>query len=208
MKKLPLFASAAFILSSVTGCINVTNSLENPEYKILEKSGDIEIRDYKPYIVAEVKTEGKGDDAANKSFRMLADYIFGNNTVKKDIKMTAPVEVQENNKEIAMTAPVEVSDNKGEMIMRFSMPSEFNIETLPKPNNDKINIYKIEAYKAAVIRFTWLFTEKRFKEKSNELREFIKSKGYTEISEPVKAYYNPPFTIPFLKRNEVIIKVK
>jgi len=208
MKKRLALTTALVGVTALSGCINVSNSLETPKYNVLEKSENFEIRQYNPYLVAEVTEKSNGEKSDDAAFMILADYIFGKNSVKKDIAMTAPVEIEQKSKKIAMTAPVEIENNSAEITMRFSIPSEFTLENLPKPNDNRIKIYKVAGYKAAVNKFTWNFTDERFAEKADELKEFIKNKNLKENSQPIKAHYNPPFTIPFLKRNEVIIKVK
>ncbi|MDX1949515.1 MAG: heme-binding protein [Rickettsiales bacterium] len=208
MSKKTIISLLAFI-PFLTGCINAFGGYESPKYNVLEKSDNIELREYKKYIVAEVTLDNSSEDKSNDAFKILANYIFGGNKKASNIAMTSPVEIEQNEGEnISMTAPVEIEKESKKTIMRFSMPSKYSLKTIPKPEDEIIKIYEVEGYKAAVIRFSWFFNEKNFLEKKKVLENFIKEKNLTAISEPIKAYYNPPFTLPFLKRNEIIIKVR
>ncbi len=198
------------------------NSIDSPEYSVVQKNNGYEIRSYKPYITAQVKISGSYDEALNQGFRILADYIFGNNTKQKNIDMTAPVtESLENNEKMDMTAPVLIKENEkldmtapviesGDNQLRtisFVMPFKYTLETLPKPNNSKIDIVAQEARKVAVLRFSWFRNSKRVAKKKQELldlleRDGISVKGFLEY-----AGYNSPFSAPWLNRNEIMVEV-
>lgn len=171
----------------------LNRSVKTPEYTVVEKIEGYEIRSYKPYITAQVEVSGTYDEAMNQGFRILADYIFGNNAKQTGIAMTAPV--------------VETGDNT-KRIISFVMPFEYTIETLPKPNNPGVKILPQEARKVAVLRFSWFRNTQRVAGKKQELfklleRDSIKPKGLPEY-----AGYNAPFTAPWLNRNEVMIEVE
>ncbi|MFT7460831.1 MAG: hypothetical protein ACI909_003521, partial [Planctomycetota bacterium] len=117
----------------------IMSNVENPSYKVVSSVNNIEIREYSPMIIAEVEVSGEREKSIGDGFRLLADYIFGNNTVSQDIAMTAPVQQQANEK-IAMTAPVQQQISGDVWLVNFVMPSEYTMETLPKPNNERVII--------------------------------------------------------------------
>ena len=184
----------------------IVSNVEQPKYQVAESSGDIEIRDYAPMIVAEVDIPGERGDAIRKGFRIIADYIFGNNTTAQKVPMTAPV-TQQDSEKIAMTAPVTQQGDGNRWRVRFIMPSNYTLETLPKPNSPAIELKEIAAKRYAVIRFSGMAGEDSLKRRTKELNEWVRTKNLTPVSEPVYAFYNPPWTLPFLRRNEVMVEI-
>lgn len=181
-------------------------SVKTPEYTVVEKRKGYEIRSYKPYLTAQVEVSGTYDEAISRGFRILANYIFGNNTKQTGIAMTAPVMESESEK-LAMTAPViEAGDNK-KRIISFVMPFEYTLETLPKPNNPKVKIVPQEARKVAVLRFSWFRTAQRVAEKKQKLLQLLARDGVSPKGPVEYAGYNAPFTAPWLNRNEVMVEV-
>jgi len=198
-------------------------SISSPQYSVIEEKQGYEVRQYEPYITAQVEIEGTYDEALEQGFRILADYIFGNNTKQTDIAMTAPVtESVSKSEKIAMTAPVLVSENEkltmtkpvtessdGQMhTISFVMPFEYTLETLPRPNNSEIKIVSQDARKVAVLRFSWFRSADRISQKKQKLIEFLKRDEITPKSAPEYAGYNAPFTAPWLNRNEVMIEIE
>ena len=118
------------------------SKVEQPKYQVVESSGNIEIRDYAPMIVAEVDMPGERRDAIGKGFRIIADYIFGNNTAAQKVPMTAPV-TQQDSEKIAMTAPVTQQGDGSTWRVRFIMPSSYTMDTLPKPHNPAVKLKEI-----------------------------------------------------------------
>lgn len=183
-----------------------------PSWKSLRKEGNIEIRAYDPMIAAEATTAGERGEAINEGFRILAGYIFGGNSGQQSIEMTAPVTQQAGNSEgqkIAMTAPVtqEAGNNQNEWKVRFVMPAGYTLSSLPKPDDTRIKFIEIPAYKAAVIRFSGFNTDSNLTSHKAELMKWIEDNKITADGEPVYAFYNPPWTPPFMKRNEVMVKI-
>lgn len=177
-----------------------------PKYQVVIKQGDIEIRQYPPLIVAQVQVEGERYAAINAGFKMLADYIFGNNYTEQKISMTAPVIQQET--QISMTAPVSQQKNGNAWRIRFVMPEKFTIKTIPKPKNKKILLLEVPAKKYAVIRFSGKNTEENLIDHEAILKDFIMKNNLKEIDVPIYAFYNPPWILPFLRRNEIMIEVE
>jgi DNA gyrase inhibitor GyrI len=184
----------------------IVSNVEQPKYKVVKRSDAIEIRDYAPMIVAEVEVSGDRREAIGKGFRLIADYIFGNNTASQKVAMTAPV-TQQGSEKIAMTAPVTQQGDGETWTVRFIMPSSYTMETLPKPNNPAVKLKEIESNRFAVIRFSGMGGEDSLKRHTKELNEFIGAKGLKPLSAPTYAFYNPPWTLPFLRRNEVLVEI-
>ena len=183
---------------------------DEPDFNLILKEDKFEIREYAPKIIAQVEVFGDFDDASSKGFKILADYIFGNNTStdgKARIEMTAPVEMEPLPQKIKMTKPVLTEGNDNNWIVSFIMPNEFTLETLPKPNNKSIKILSLPKEKYAVIVFSGLVSESSYLEKEKLLNQFIKEKKLKSSGEIKIARYNPPWTLPFFRRNELMIKV-
>jgi SOUL heme-binding protein len=201
-----LIAVVAVVLLGAALWGPIVSNVEQPKYQVVESSGNIEIRDYAPQIVAEAEVAGDRRDAIGKGFRIIADYIFGNNTSALKMPMTAPV-TQQGNEKIAMTAPVTQQGDGNIWRVRFVMPSSYTIETLPKPNNPAVKLKEIGAKRYAVIRFSGMAGEDSLKRRTEELNAFISVKNLTPLSDPTYAFYNPPWTLPFLRRNEVMVEI-
>lgn len=202
--------SAAFILLFA----NLAMATEEPKYTVLEKSNAFELRSYEPRMVAETFVTGSLDEASSIGFRRIADYIFGNNTTRnganEKISMTAPVTMapkieKAESQKISMTIPVTMQQITGQWRMYFVMPSQYTLSTLPKPNNAMVTLRELPQSRIAVIRFSGLAGEEKTAEKAAELLAWLKSKEITPIGEPELARYNPPWTLPFLRRNEVMV---
>ena len=185
---------------------------EEPKYVLMEKSEPFELRAYAPQIVAEVKVEGDLDAASNQGFRLIAAYIFGKNQISEKISMTAPVGIESSDQnksaKIAMTAPVGIESAGNQWTVSFVMPAEYTLASLPKPLDSQVKIKEVPAEKRAVITFSGFYDEDKVQEKTQSLRDWIKGKNLKSIGEPQFARYNPPWTLPFMRRNEVMIRVQ
>jgi hypothetical protein len=184
----------------------ILSNVEQPKYNVVESSGSIEIRDYTPMIVAEAQVSGDRREAIGKGFRIIADYIFGNNTAAQKVPMTAPV-TQQGSEKIAMTAPVTQQGDGNSWTVRFVMPDSYTMETLPKPNNPAVSLKEIGAKRFAVIRFSGMGGKDSLRRHTKKLNDFISAENLTPLSAPTYAFYNPPWTLPFLRRNEVMVEV-
>jgi hypothetical protein len=182
------------------------SNVEQAKYDVVESHGAIEIRDYAPMIVAEASVPGDRETAIGDGFRMIADYIFGNNVSSQKVAMTAPV-TQQTSEKIAMTAPVTQQGGEGVWQVRFVMPSSYTMQTLPKPNNEVVILKEIAGKRFAVIRFSGRPKQDDLDNRTNELEAFIEDKKLQAISKPTYAFFNPPWTLPFLRRNEVMIEI-
>ena len=182
-----------------------------PKFDLLEKSDNYELRHYHPMIIAEVFVDGDMEQASGKGFRLIADYIFGNNQSKSGqsakIAMTAPVTLQPKSEKIAMTAPVTMASEAGKWRVNFVMPAEYTMDTLPVPNNSQVILRQIPARKVAVLRFSGSVNAEKTTQRTKELLNWMAAKKLqASITEPELARYNPPWTLPFLRRNEIMIQ--
>ncbi|TVQ82252.1 MAG: heme-binding protein [Micavibrio sp.] len=185
----------------------IVSKVEQAKYIVIEKHGGIEIRDYATMIVAETSVSGDREMAINKGFRAIADYIFGNNVSAQKVAMTAPVTQQSASERIAMTAPVTQTAKGEAWQVRFVMPASYTMETLPQPINKDIKLREIPSTRYAVIRFSGTGDQNSLTERTAELESFIYEKKLKSLSQPTYAFFNPPWTLPFFRRNEVMIEV-
>lgn len=178
--------------------------IEKPQYRVEGPSGPIELRAYGPMILAQATVQGERRNAINQGFRLIAGYIFGGNAKRTKIAMTAPVQ----------QAPVsareeEVFSRRGARAwtVSFVMPSAWTIGTLPLPTDDRVVLKQLPAKRFLAIRFSGVAGGAKFERKSNELVAFASEHGIATVGAPLMAFYNPPWTLPFLRRNEVLLEV-
>lgn len=183
-------------------------AVEEPAFTTVLKDGKFEVRDYPALVVAEVTVSGKQKEAANKGFRLLAGYIFGGNTRRQSIAMTAPVAQQPTSEKIAMTAPVTQTQEGETWTVRFTMPGEYTMDTLPKPDDSKVQLRRLPPERFAVLQFSGLARSGDVEAKSNELIALTKTHQLRVIGKVSLAQYNPPWTPWFMRRNEVMIPVE
>ena len=208
MKKKWTMITSIIALILIVGVLAgpVMSNVEKPDYKVIQSEQNIEIRQYEPMIIAEVEVDGKREDAIGDGFRLLADYIFGNNTVQQVISMTAPVQQKENQK-IAMTAPVQQQSTGKSWRMSFVMPSKYSMDSLPVPNNNRVRLKEILTKKFVVIEFSGTNSNENVTEHENQLMNYIEENQIKINDSPKYAFYNPPWSLPFLRRNEVMIEI-
>jgi hypothetical protein len=186
---------------------------EEPRYEVIKKEEGFEVRRYQPMIIAEVLVTGTLSEASSKGFRQIADFIFGNNEdpVKKQsekIAMTAPVTMEaDTSSKIAMTAPVTMEGAGGAWKMAFVMPSKFTLDTLPKPKNPNITIKQMPAQQVAVVTFSGWVDEEKLAAQTTRLNEWMAKNGLKSSGSAQLSRYNPPWTLPFWRRNEVWMKL-
>ncbi|MFT7507537.1 MAG: hypothetical protein ACI92I_000697 [Acidimicrobiales bacterium] len=201
------FVTLLFIWA--VGSYIVVRNLEEPKFTVLEHKNGYDIREYEPYIIAETDVTGNYEEASSNGFRIIGDYIFGNNTSRSSIAMTAPVLESKSSEKIAMTVPViDTKKDAGSRTISFVLPSEYTLETLPMPNNPQVTITQVDSRKVAVLSFTWYPTAKRVENKKKELLALIEKDGLEVDGEIQVARYNPPLSMPLVLRNEIIIPVK
>ncbi len=200
----------AFPLITLSGC-NM-GQYEEPTHTVTQAERGIELRDYAPVIAAEVTVTGERKEAIRQGFRLIADYIFGNNEPQANIAMTAPVIQQADAKQagesIAMTAPVIQQGEGTRWTVQFIMPSEYTLATLPKPINPAVKLRPLKAKQMVAIRFSGSTGDENIAKHTAQLRDYVKANKLHTVGTPVLAFYDPPWTLPFLRRNEVMLELK
>ena len=213
------------LLAGIGQLVGIRAGTEQPPYEVVGRVGDAEIRRYAPQIAAEAVVEGPVETARNEGFRRVAGYIFGDNTAKASVAMTAPVvqgrEAAGGSQSIAMTAPVvQARAGRSEAIamtspvvqqpagaeswsIQFIMPSKYTLATLPQPNDPRVRLVEIPARTFAVVRFSGLGREDAVARHEKALDAALAGSSWRAVGEPVTWYYDPPWTVPFLRRNEV-----
>jgi hypothetical protein len=185
-------------------------AIEEPSFRVLERDGAFELREYAPYVVAETRVEAEFESAGNTAFQRLFRYISGDNVTQQKIAMTAPVtqsQGEARGEKIAMTAPVTQVASKEGYRVAFTLPASYTIETAPKPLDKTIEIRTVPAQLVASWRYSGRWTESNYREHEAALRAAIAACNLEVAGEPILARYDPPFMPTFLRRNEVLIPV-
>jgi hypothetical protein len=169
------------------------NSYKEPQYTVISKNSNIEIRQYNQYIVAKTSIDKGESEEDNNMFRTLASYIFGGNTKNQSIPMTAPVTTYNDGKTYNMI---------------FYMLSVDDSTDLPVPNNSKINLETFTLGKCAVLEFSWFTSESRVKKFKAELSTYLDENNLKALSPFMVNRYDPPWRLPFMRRNEIIVKIQ
>lgn len=208
-RNLVVLGAAAAGVALVAACVHeALAKYEEPAYSLVSREGNFEVRRYPSVIAAEVTVGGAGSRAADDAFRILAGYIFGKNKSRDKIAMTVPVTEQTASQKIAMTVPVTTRVESSGMQMRFFMPSKYTLETLPAPLDDRIKFSTVPPVQYAVVRFSGLAHEGSIRQHTDELRAYMRAHNLEAAGDAVRAFYNPPWTLPFMRRNEVWIPLK
>lgn len=196
----------------LTGCslFGFRSGYEQPHYDVIDRAGEnLEVRLYASRLAAEARiVASRKEDGRNATFRLLFDYISGANSGEAGIDMTAPVETTEASRKIAMTTPVETSsETDGRVTMRFFLPSEFTLENVPQPTDPRVRIIEVPEQILAVLRFSGSRDDEMVRAKKEQLLGALRGTKWQAASEPVALFYDPPWTLPFLRRNEVAVAV-
>ncbi len=197
-------------LTQVACSVVGIRSAETPEYEVLLKENNKEIRAYSSYVIAKTLMKDDSDQSRSEAFRVIAGYIFGGNEKKQSISMTAPV-VQKSavsSEKISMTVPVSQKQGAKGLEMTFMMPSKYKMSDLPKPNDVRVTFQEIPAQTIGAIRYSGLGSTKTNSQKTAELRKWILLQSKYKInSEAIRAGYDPPWTLPFLRRLEMMFEL-
>jgi hypothetical protein len=191
---------------------NTAMAIEEPRYQVQRQVGDIEIREYAPYLVAETLIAGEDDRdaAASEGFRRLFRYISGNNSAADKIAMTAPVlqsPTSGEGQKIDMTVPVQQTPTDAGWRVAFVLPKEFSLQTAPVPNDPRIGVRQTGGRVMAVIRFAGRWSEANYIKHRDALLAFLHQENLEAVGEAKYAAYNAPFTLPFMRRNEVMVEI-
>ncbi len=203
-------------------CSGHAMAIEEPKYEVIQVDGPFEIRHYAPILIAETMIEGDMDEASNKGFRLIADFIFGNNQVSNSnensrIAMTAPVTMEPVSTKIAMTAPVTIEPQSSEsnadiqMVKRwrihFVMPSQFTLSNIPKPKNNAVTLREVPSKFFLVHTYSGFNSLARVQSKTDEAFAWANRKSLKVMSSPQLSRYDPPWTLPMFRRNEIMVEI-
>jgi hypothetical protein len=200
LRHLLWFTLAAMPLSS--------HAIEEPDYEVIRKLDNVEVRQYAPYVVAEVVLNATADEAGNRAFPILAGYIFGKNKGEKKFAMTAPVTQTAVPMKMDMTAPVTQSAVAGGMRVQFVLPKGVTLESAPEPLDPRVQLRLVPAGQWAAIRYSGTWSQSNDEEHLALLKATLDEAGVATQGEPVLARYNAPFTPWFLRRNEIWLAVR
>jgi len=179
------------------------HAIEEPVFQIVQKYDAFEIRDYQPYVVAEVVVPGPAEEAGNQGFRILAAYIFGKNKGERNIEMTAPVTQTPVPARLEMTAPVTQSATDAGFAIQFKMPASYTLESLPEPLDARIKFKQLPGGRYAVIRYSGTWSESNYTTHLERLNAGVAAAGLTTTGAPIYSRYNAPFVPWFMRRNEI-----
>jgi len=187
--------------------------VEQAEYSVVKKMNGYEIRKYPEHISAQTTVKGSFGESLSSGFGIVAGYIFGGNTKKENIAMTAPVmaqkeETAKTGENIAMTAPVVATTDGDSQIISFGMPRSYTLETLPAPSDPRVKIVTVPAKEYAVMSFSWYHSDARVKSTQEKLLSALARDGITAKGNVSYAGYNAPWTPPWMTRNEVLVEIK
>lgn len=207
----PLIAVLLILLQ--TGCSLVgIRSTEEPNYSVLRNQDRFEVREYDALLIAQTLVDARFDEAGNIAFRRLFGYISGDNEAASEIAMTAPVMAIDANRargeKIAMTAPVTGEETAPGWRFAFVLPSTYTLATAPVPSNPEVSLAQVAARKVAVLRYSGTWSETAYQKNLQLLQTWMQQNRLEAGSLPRVAGYDPPWTLPFLRRNEIMIDVK
>lgn len=206
-----LLAGLIAVLNAGCSVVGIREGTEEPPFAVVDHVGNTEIRQYGPRIAAETTIDADETAARSAGFRRLAAYIFGANTGNATIAMTAPV-AQSGNAgaptSIAMTAPVaQRRDEAGRWVIRFTMPASSTMQTLPTPNDPSVRLVEVPPETMGVLRFSGFASEAVVAERRQQLLSSLQGGAWSPGGMPATWLYDPPWTLPFLRRNEVAVPV-
>lgn len=201
---------AIVVVWSISGFFG--SRVEQADYTVIEIKDGYEIREYPAHIVAQTTVKGSYGESMGNGFRIVAGYIFGGNTKKESIAMTAPVVAQKvggekTSENIAMTAPVVATTDGDSQIISFGMPRSYTLETLPTPNDPRVKIVMIPTKKYAVLQFSWYRSDARVKNMQEKLAYALARDGVATQGSTAYAGYNAPWTPLWMNRNEVLVEI-
>jgi SOUL heme-binding protein len=193
----------------LTGCsLFGIQGVKEAGYTVLQDNAPIQIRQYQPLVVAQTEVSADYKTASNVAFKRLFDYITGSNKKQQKITMTAPVIQESQAEEITMTAPVFQEKSGQTWLMSFVLPAEYAMASAPLPLDPTVTLKEIPSKKTAVLQYSGLLTEQGITTKTKELRAWLIEHGYKEIPPARVAGFDPPWTLPFFRRNEIHIDIE
>jgi hypothetical protein len=201
----------AALLSSLAsaGCsVFGIRTVEEPRSTVVDHVGAVEIRRYDARLAAETTVAGTALAARSVGFNRLAGYIFGGNATKTSIAMTAPVAQAAKGQSIAMTAPVAQSKtDDGSWVIRFFLPASLSEATAPTPNDPLVRVVVVPPETYAVLRYSGSISPSSVTEQQDRLMQALSGSKWTPAGEPMSWFYDPPWTLAPLRRNEAVVQV-
>jgi SOUL heme-binding protein len=185
-----------------------SSAIEEPDYEVIRTIDSVELRQYAPYVVAEVVLKASAGDAGSQAFPILAGYIFGKNKGEKKFAMTAPVTQTPAAVKMAMTAPVTQAATVEGMQVQFVLPKGVTLESAPEPLDARVQLRQEPAKRVAAIRYSGTWSQANYEEHLALLRAVLDKGGLATQGEPVLARYNGPMTPWFMRRNEIWLSLR
>ncbi len=193
------------LLSALFLCLlaPATMAIEEPSYEVVQQLDGAEVRQYAPYVVAQVVVPGPAEQAGNEAFPILAGYIFGKNKGERKLEMTAPVTQSPAPVKMAMTAPVTQAAAPGGYVVQFVLPRGITLASAPEPIDPRVQLREVPGSRVAVIRYSGFWSQANYDEHLARLQAALRAAGLRWTGEPTLSRYNPPITPWFLRRNEI-----
>jgi hypothetical protein len=205
MKSLAGICSALLFSGCSTLGIRTT---PEPPHEVTRRDGPIEVREYRPQVLAETVVQAAHDEAGSQAFRRLAGYIFGRNRAREQIAMTAPVLQKEASQSIDMTAPVLQRETAEGWWMAFILPAEISLDSAPEPTDPLVELREVPGRTIATLRYGGLNSPEKMERYAADLGRWLDEQGFRPLGPPTMASYDPPWTLWFLRRNEVQIEIE
>lgn len=203
-RRLALLIASAALITLMSLMPKTAHAIDEPTYTVLQTNDVFEVRQYTPYLVSEVVVPGPVNEAGSQGFNLLGGYIFGKNKGERKLDMTAPVTQQAAPPvKLEMTAPVTQAVTSGGFLVQFVMPKGYTLATLPEPLDARVKLREVPGSRVAVIRFSGSWSQSTYEEHLQTLRSALAAAGMATTGEPVSSRYNSPFSLPFLRRNEI-----
>ena len=195
------------VFAAILQTVGVRSATEQPRYTVLEHLGPIEVRRYEGRVAAEAVVGGGEEAARNDGFRQVAGYIFGGNVASAQISMTAPVVQAARGEQIAMTAPVVQAPQDGAWRIQFIMPAKYTLDSLPPPTNPKVRLVQLPPQTYAVLSFSGSRAPGAVATWQRRLADGLRGSHWKSVGGPQSWFYDPPWTLPFLRLNEAAVQV-
>lgn len=193
----------------ITSCSAVgIRNYEEPKYQTLVEEENFEVRQYSDVLVAQSTSPGTYKESSGQNFERLAGYIFGKNKANEKMDMTTPVLQEQQSEKMDMTAPVFQQQTNANWTMTFVLPSQYTIKTVPVPIDETVTVKMLPKIKVATLQFNGRMNENNIQKNTQMLENWVKQKSFNAISSPYSAAYDPPWTLPMLRRNEIHIPIE
>eukprot|EP00457_Paulinella_chromatophora_P015082 gb/GEZN01015625.1/.p1 GENE.gb/GEZN01015625.1/~~gb/GEZN01015625.1/.p1 ORF type:complete len:237 (-),score=33.62 gb/GEZN01015625.1/:124-834(-) len=186
-----------------------TMAIEEPAYRVVRHlGGNVELRQYAPYVVAEVRVAGSAESAGSKAFPILAGYIFGKNKGDRKLQMGSPVTQAAVPKKLAMTAPVTQQADGSAFIVEFVLPRDVTLETAPEPLDPRVKLRAVAPGLRAAIRYSGFWSDSNNEKNLAKLKDTLQKNSLSWTGEPMWLRYDPPYVPWFMRRNEIWVNIE